>query len=85
MFRAGRWADFLVVSRGRLREYYNGPGRFGSLNRKNEELEITVEFRTGVECSGRDLTDRRNGWASLPPLQPLPDPAGPATTPAGGT
>jgi hypothetical protein len=32
-----------------------------------------VEFRVRVECSGQELTDCRNAWKSLPPLQPPPD------------
>jgi hypothetical protein len=68
-----RWTDFLVVSRARLQSYYNGKTRFGSYNKTNSDLEITVEFRARVECSGQELTDCRNAWRSLPPLQPLPD------------
>jgi hypothetical protein len=67
-----RWVDFLVVSRARLQSYYYGEKKFGSLNKTNDDLEITVEFRARVECSGEDLTDCRNAWTSLPPLQPPP-------------
>jgi len=68
-----RWRDFLVVGRARLQSYYNGKTKFGSFNKANDDLEITVEFRVKVECSGQELTDCRNAWRSLPPLQPLPD------------
>jgi hypothetical protein len=70
VLRDHRWVDFLVVGRARLQSYYNGPTRFGSLNNANGELELTVEFRPKVECSGQDLTDCLNAWESLPPLQP---------------
>jgi len=73
VLRDDRWVDFLVVSRARLQSYFNGIKQFGSLNKKNDELEITVEFRVAVECSGQVLTDCRNAWKSLPPLQPIPD------------
>jgi hypothetical protein len=62
------------VSRARLQSYYNGDTSFGSLNKKSDDLEITVEFRAKVECSGQDLTDCRNAWQSLPPLRPIPSP-----------
>lgn len=69
--RDGKWGDFLIVSRERLQLYYNGEGTFGSYNKRIDALAITVTFRTKVECSGRDITDCRNAWASLPPLRPL--------------
>ena len=34
---------------------------------------VVLEFREKVECSGQEVTDCRNAWGSLPPLQPLPD------------
>jgi hypothetical protein len=68
-----RWVDFLVVSRARLQSYYYGRTRFGSFNKTNDDLEITVAFRGKVECSGQELTDCRNAWQTLPPLQPAPD------------
>jgi hypothetical protein len=85
VLRDDRWVDFLVVSRARLQSYYNGDKPFGSLNKVNNELAVTVEFRAEVRCSGQELTDCRNAWQSLPPLQPIPgleqvlrDEAGPA-------
>lgn len=73
VFREDRWADYLVVSRARLQSYFYGKERFGSYNKSNDDLEITVEFRAKVECSGRNLTDCRNAWESLPPLaRPAP-------------
>ena len=71
--RENKWVDFLVVSRVRLRAYYNGTQKFGYRNQTNNELEITVEFRDTVQCSGQDLTDCRNAWETLPPLQSPPD------------
>jgi hypothetical protein len=68
-----KWVDFLVVSRARLQSYHNGPHKFGSYNRANNALEITVEFREEVKCSGQVLTDCRNAWKSLPPLLPRAD------------
>ncbi len=53
-----------------MQGYYNGTAKFGHRNRNSGDLEITLEFRDRVECSGQDLTDCRNAWASLPPLQP---------------
>ena len=73
VLRDDRWVDFLVVSRSRLQSYFNGETKFGSINKTNNDLEITVEFRAKVECSGQELTDCRNAWNSLPPLQPTPD------------
>src|SRR5262249_25275836 len=70
VLRAERWEDFLIVTRGRLQSYYRGKEKFGSFNRENNALEITVEFRAEVACSGQALTDCRNAWHSLPPLQP---------------
>jgi hypothetical protein len=72
VLRDDKWVDILVVSRARLQSYYNGDKPFGSLNKKNDDLEITVEYRADVKCSGQDLTDCRNAWQSLPPLQPTP-------------
>lgn len=89
VLRDGKWGDFLVVSRARLQSYSNEKGKtqFGSFNRKQDELGITVEFRDEVECSERDLTDCRNAWKSLPPLQPPlqppPDPEQVAQDEAG--
>ncbi len=73
VLRDDKWIDFLVVSRARLQSYYNGKNKFGSFNKTNDDLEITVEFRAKVECSGQELSDCRNAWKSLPPLQPVPD------------
>ena len=73
VLRDDKWVDFLVVSGARLQSYYNGKTKFGSFNKTNDDLEITVEFRAKVECSGRELTDCRNAWESLPPLQPTLD------------
>jgi hypothetical protein len=86
VLRDDRWVDFLVVSRARLQSYYNGKTKFGSFNKANDDLEITVEFRAKVECSGQELTDCRNAWNSLPPLQPTPDleQATKPQTPRGG-
>jgi hypothetical protein len=72
--RDEKWADFLVVSRERLQSYYNSENKFGSQDKNNDALNITVEFRAEVECSGQQLTDCRNAWESLPPLRPLPGP-----------
>lgn len=74
VLREDRWIDFLVVSRARLQSCSGTKSNFGSFNKKNNALEITVEFRAKVECSGQDLTDCRNAWKSLPPLQPTLDP-----------
>jgi hypothetical protein len=71
--RDEKWVDFLVVSRERLRSYYNGSTKFGARDRQNDALKITVKFCATVTCSGQELTDCRNAWASLPPLRPPPD------------
>ena len=73
VLRDGKWVDFLIVSRARLQSYYNGKKKFGSFDKANDDLKVTVEFRAQVACSEQDLTDCRNGWTSLPPLQPPPD------------
>jgi hypothetical protein len=75
VLRDGQWVDFVIVSRARLRSYLDperGEKSFGSLDKNNDDLRITVEFRDKVECSGQELTDCRNAWTSLPPLLPLP-------------
>lgn len=69
-----KWIDFLIVSRARLLSLYNGRTKFGSYGNENDELTITLEFRNEVECSGQNLTDCRNAWQSLPPLEPPPNP-----------
>ena len=69
VLRDDNWVDFLIVSRERLQFYYNGAIKFGSFNKTNDNLEITVEFRARVVCSGQELTDCRNAWNSLPPFQ----------------
>jgi hypothetical protein len=68
----GNWTDFLVISRTNLREFYEGDQPFGYVNRQTGDLEITVEFRAAVMCSGQNLTEYRNAWDKLPPLQPPP-------------
>jgi hypothetical protein len=68
-----RWVDFLIVSRARLQGYFYGKTKFGYHNKHSDDLEITLELRGKVECSGQDLSDCRNAWGSLPPLQPPPD------------
>ena len=73
VLREGKWVDFLVVGRARLQSYYYRGNEFGSLNTVNDDLEITLEFRSKVECSGQELTDCRNAWHTLPPLQPPPE------------
>jgi hypothetical protein len=70
VLRDQKWADVLVVSRARLQSYFNGKKKFGSFHKANDDLVLTVEFRDRVECSGQELTDCRNAWKSLPPLQP---------------
>jgi hypothetical protein len=69
VLRDGRWSDFLVVSRESLQSHYDRGMPFGSRHETNEDLQITLEFRTNVTCSGRDLTDFRNAWTSLPPFR----------------
>jgi hypothetical protein len=71
--RAETWVAFLVVSRAKLQSFYNGTEKFGSFDRANDTLVMTVEFRETVTYSGQDLTACRNAWTSLPPLQPTPD------------
>jgi hypothetical protein len=73
VLRDGRWADFIVISRSRLQSSYNGKTKFGHDNKTNDDLELTIEFRTDVQCSGQDLTNCRNGWTSLPPLESPPE------------
>lgn len=66
---ADRWADFLIVSRPRLSELWNGPLRFGTPNKASGNLVLTVQFRpTNVLCGEVDLTSYRNAWDTLPPV-----------------
>jgi hypothetical protein len=67
------WIDFLVISRATLKEHWNGARKFGHENGQTGDLEITVEFRNEVICSGCNLTEHRNAWHALPPLRPLPN------------
>jgi hypothetical protein len=72
------YVDFLVIGRARLNDYWNGTQAFGTVTRKRE-LMLTVQFRDRVLCGDVDLTEHRNAWSLLPPLQPLP-----AVGPGGG-
>ncbi|HET6879154.1 MAG TPA: hypothetical protein VFI31_03300 [Pirellulales bacterium] len=63
------WRDFLIVSRAKLKELWKADEPFGSANDKTNELTLTVEFREQTTCSGRDLSEFRNAWHLLPPLQ----------------
>jgi hypothetical protein len=67
----GQYVDFLVIGRSRLNDYWNGPGQFGTPDRKGN-LVLTVQFRDTVLCGEVDLSEFRNAWHLLPPLQPLP-------------
>jgi len=62
----------MIISRPRFQELYEGDQPFGSENVRTGDLEITVEFRDAVTCSGRNLTEFRNAWHELPPLHPPP-------------
>jgi len=70
VLREDRWTDFLIVSQVRLGVMFRGGRPFGFHNPKNDDLQITVEFREKVTISGQEFTDCRNGWESLPPLRP---------------
>jgi hypothetical protein len=84
----GKWVDFLVLGRSQLQQMWDSPQPFGSENATTGDLEITVEFRQEVTCSGRNLTAYRNAWDQLPPLRPSPKWAaqelGSSATGAGG-
>lgn len=67
----GRYEAFLLISRARLQEYWNGPRRFGGRD-KEGNLVLHIQFRERVLCGEVDLTEHRNAWELLPPLQPLP-------------
>ena len=73
VLREDKWVDFLIVSRAKLQTLYGGKTKLGSYKKKKDELAITVAFRAEVECSGQKLTDCRNAWTSLPPLQSTPE------------
>ena len=63
--------DFLIIGRARLNELWNGDRRLGTRD-KEDNLVLTVQFRDRVVCGEVDLTEFRNAWNLLPPLQPLP-------------
>lgn len=68
----GRWVDFLVIKRAVLFALWNEHD-FGTEDKRNNELVITVRFRPNqVLCGEADLTTFRNAWESLPPFQPPP-------------
>jgi hypothetical protein len=75
--------DFLVIGRAQLNDHWNGTRSFGTRD-KEGNLVLTVQFRERVLCGEVDLTDYRDAWHILPPLQPLPvvepvpPPGGPA-------
>ena len=69
VLRADQWCDFLIVSQSRLKAILGDGQPFGFANPKNDELQLTIEFRDDVRCSGKDLTDYRNAWESLPPFR----------------
>jgi hypothetical protein len=67
----GRYVDFLIIPRAQLNDYWNGPKRFGALDKKGDVV-LNVQFREKVICQDVDLSEHRNAWESLPPLQPTP-------------
>lgn len=70
---AGRWGDFLVISRLELNGYWNGDRRFGTENPRSGCLDLTIQFRPeSVRCGEIDLTSHRTAWEGLPPFRPLP-------------
>ncbi len=66
----GQYVAFLVIGRARLSEYWNGTKKFGTKDEGN--LALHVQFRERVICGDVDLTEYRDAWEILPPLQSLP-------------
>jgi hypothetical protein len=81
------WANFILISRTRLRELWNEG--CGHENPKSGNLELHIQFRPAKEkqsaaspeaggqpplkshCGAFDLTGYLNAWETLPPLKPL--------------
>jgi hypothetical protein len=63
-----RYADFLIISRVTLQEYWTGDKNFATWDKQNNEAVLTVQFRAQVICGEVDLTRHRNDWTSLPPF-----------------
>jgi hypothetical protein len=63
-----RFADFIVIGRSQLWDYWDSPKRFGTRD-KEGNLVLTVQFRERVLCGEVDLTDFRGAWNILPPIQ----------------
>ena len=69
------WGDFLVISRARLNELWNGSTPFGRENAASGNLELDLVFEPGhVWCGTVDLQAHRNAWETLPPLHTYPGP-----------
>ncbi len=67
------WGDFLIIPRRQLARYWNSGRKFGTENKASGNLVLTVQFRPlAVSCGEVNLTEFRNAWGSLPPIQALP-------------
>jgi hypothetical protein len=74
------WGDFVVISRARLNELWNGSTPFGRENAASGNLELDLAFEPEhVRCGAVDLQPHRNAWEALPPFltSPASQPAPP--------
>ena len=66
----GQWTDFIVISRSDL-TLCQDKGQIGSVNAKNGELHLRLNFDRGsLTCKGYDLSRFRNAWNLLAILKP---------------
>jgi hypothetical protein len=78
---ADQWVSFLVISRRRLREFWEADPPLGIENQRSGELALYVRYRPDaddpdhltVRCGDVELDEFLDAWGQLPPLQPLPD------------
>ncbi len=76
-----RWADFLIIRRGRLnalRLEKDVGSAYTDKKTGKEYLKLTFLFtRDDVTCSGESFKEYRNAWTTLPPLRPAAPEGGP--------
>lgn len=65
-----KYVDFLVIDRARLNDYWSGSQRLGTMGQR-ANVVLKIQFRDRVVCGEVNLSDYRNAWNLLPPLQPL--------------
>ncbi|HJT78223.1 MAG TPA: hypothetical protein VJ739_13550 [Gemmataceae bacterium] len=74
-----RWADYLIISRPRLKNLWSRKGIGTSYTDRNGNALLKLHFSftpDAVTCGGEDFQPYRNAWTSLPPLHGMRGQAG---------